>query len=158
VRLCLEKHGLDPRCLTLEVTETASITTGSADFSPLHDLANLGVNISIDDYGTGLSTMEYLKRVPAGELKIDKGFVQALTRSQSDRLMVHSTLQLAHSLGRIVVAEGVETEETLVALRAMGCDIAQGYFIARPMSLEKLKDYLSVSDETMPASRRARAG
>jgi EAL domain-containing protein (putative c-di-GMP-specific phosphodiesterase class I) len=158
VRLTLEKHKLDPECLTLEVTETASIVTGSADFGPLHDLAKLGVHISIDDYGTGLSTLEYLKRVPAAELKIDKSFVQALTRSQSDRLMVHSTLQLAHSLGRSVVAEGVETQETLDALRAMGCDIAQGYLIARPMTFEKLEKYLSLSGGATLTARESRAG
>jgi EAL domain-containing protein (putative c-di-GMP-specific phosphodiesterase class I)/CHASE2 domain-containing sensor protein len=158
VRLCLEKHGLDPRCLTLEVTETASITAGSADLGPLHDLSNMGVRISIDDYGTGLSTLEYLKKVPAVELKIDRGFVQALTRSQSDRLMVHSTLQLAHSLRRTVVAEGVENRETLDALRGMGCDIAQGFFIARPMTFENLTDYLSKSDEVVSDSRKVFAG
>jgi EAL domain-containing protein (putative c-di-GMP-specific phosphodiesterase class I) len=153
VRSILEKHKLDPRCLTLEVTETASIATGSADLCPLHDLARLGVRISIDDYGTGLSTLEYLKKVPAVELKIDRSFIQALTRSQSDRLMVHSTLQLAHSLRRTVVAEGVENQQTLDALRALGCDIAQGFFIARPMTFEKLLEYLSISDLAVARSR-----
>jgi EAL domain-containing protein (putative c-di-GMP-specific phosphodiesterase class I) len=158
VRLCLEKHELDPQCLTLEVTETASITAGSANLGPLDDLAKLGVRISIDDYGTGLSTLEYLKKVPAVELKIDKGFVQAITRSQSDRLMVHSTLQLAHSLRRTVVAEGVENSETLDALCGMGCDVAQGFFIARPMTFEKLLEYLSKSDGASRDSRRSQAG
>jgi EAL domain-containing protein (putative c-di-GMP-specific phosphodiesterase class I) len=157
VRSCLERHKLDPRCLTLEVTETASIATGTGALSPLHDLATLGVHISIDDYGTGLSTLEYLKKVPAAELKIDKGFIQALTRSQSDRLMVRSTLQLAHSLQRTVVAEGVENQETLDALRGMGCDIAQGYFIARPMTLEKLSEFLSTADQAASGSSRFRA-
>jgi EAL domain-containing protein (putative c-di-GMP-specific phosphodiesterase class I) len=155
VRSCLAKHGLDPKCLTLEVTETASITTGLADFGPLHDLAGLGVRISIDDYGTGLSTLEYLKKVPAAELKIDRGFIQALTHSQSDRLMVHSTLQLAHSLGRTVVAEGVENQETLDALRALGCDIAQGFFIARPMNFERLQEYLASSDGALVRPNRS---
>jgi EAL domain-containing protein (putative c-di-GMP-specific phosphodiesterase class I) len=158
VRLCLQKHELDPQCLTLEVTETASITAESANLGPLHDLAKLGVRISIDDYGTGLSTLEYLKKVPAVELKIDKGFVQAMTRSQSDRLMVHSTLQLAHSLRRTVVAEGVENGETLDALCAMGCDVAQGFFIARPMTFEKLVQYLSKPDGASRNWRRSQAG
>jgi EAL domain-containing protein (putative c-di-GMP-specific phosphodiesterase class I) len=99
----------------------------------------MGVQISIDDYGTGLSTLDYLKRIPATEIKIDKSFVQSLGRSQSDKLLVNSTIQLAHSLGHKVVAEGVEEEDTLDALKGMGCDVAQGYLIGRPMVFDAFK-------------------
>ena len=95
-------------------------------------------HISIDDYGTGLSTLEYLKKIPATEIKIDQSFVKGIADNRSDRLMVQSTIGLAHSLDRKVVAEGVEHRETLDLLIEMGCDIAQGYAIGRPMSLESL--------------------
>ena len=101
-------------------------------------LREIGINISIDDYGTGLSTLDYLKKIPAAEIKIDQSFVKAMCDNRSDRLMVQSTIALAHSLGRKVVAEGVEQHEILEALTEMKCDIAQGYIIGRPMSLESL--------------------
>jgi len=104
----------------------------------LSRLRELGVEISIDDYGTGLSTLDYLKKIPANEIKIDQSFVKALCNNRSDRLMVQSTIGLAHSLDRRVVAEGVEEAETLDTLAEMECDLAQGYLIGRPMSLESL--------------------
>jgi EAL domain-containing protein (putative c-di-GMP-specific phosphodiesterase class I) len=137
----LEKHGLAANRLTLEVTETAALNT-SGNLEALLELRYSGVQISIDDYGTGLSTLDYLKRIPATEIKIDKSFVQALGRSRSDKLLVHSTIQLAHSLGQKVVAEGIEDRDTLDALSEMGCDVAQGYFIAKPMKFTSLLRYL----------------
>jgi EAL domain-containing protein (putative c-di-GMP-specific phosphodiesterase class I)/CHASE2 domain-containing sensor protein len=119
----LERHGLDPSRLTLEVTETAAITSTERSLESLLSLRYLGVQISIDDYGTGHSTLDYLKRIPATEIKIDRSFVSAITRSPSDRLLVNSTIQLAHSLGQTVVAEGVEDQETLNSLTAMSCDV-----------------------------------
>ena len=134
----LARHALDARHLTLELTETAAIIGSGDAVDMLARLRELGVNISIDDYGTGLSTLDYLKKIPAGEIKIDQSFVKAMCDNRSDRVMVQSTIALAHSLGRRVVAEGVEQRETLEALTEMGCDIAQGYVIGRPMSLESL--------------------
>ena len=134
----LARHGLEARHLTLELTETAAIIGSGEAVDMLARLRELGVNIAIDDYGTGLSTLDYLKKVPAGEIKIDQSFVKAMCDNRSDRLMVQSTIALAHSLGRKVVAEGVEEREVLEALTEMGCDIAQGYVIGRPMSLESL--------------------
>ena len=134
----LARHGLEARHLTLELTETAAIIGSGEAVDMLARLRELGINIAIDDYGTGLSTLDYLKKVPAGEIKIDQSFVKAMCDNRSDRLMVQSTIALAHSLGRKVVAEGVEEREVLEALTEMGCDIAQGYVIGRPMSLESL--------------------
>jgi EAL domain-containing protein (putative c-di-GMP-specific phosphodiesterase class I) len=139
----LEKHRVSPAVLTLEVTETATMGSEEDAFANLRRLANLGVSFSIDDYGTGFSTLDYLKRIPASELKIDRSFVSLLHKSQSDRIMVNSTIQLAHSLGRKVVAEGVENEEILLELRKMGCDLAQGYHIARPVTLPGLLSLLA---------------
>jgi EAL domain-containing protein (putative c-di-GMP-specific phosphodiesterase class I) len=104
----------------------------------LASLKGLGVGISIDDYGTGLSTLDYLKKIPATELKIDQSFVKSMLDNRSDRLMVQSTIGLAHSLGRKVVAEGVERREILDVLVEMECDVAQGFIVGRPMSLESL--------------------
>ncbi len=137
VRKILERHGLEPARLTLELTETAALASG-ADTSPLFGLRDLGVKISIDDYGTGLSTLEYLKKVPASEIKIDQSFVKSMRDHRSDLVMVQSTIALAHSLGRTVVAEGVESRELLDMLVAMKCEVAQGFIIGRPSSLTDL--------------------
>ena len=137
VRKVLERHHLDPARLTLELTETAALASG-ADTSPLFGLRDLGIKISIDDYGTGLSTLEYLKKVPASEIKIDQSFVKSMRDHRSDLVMVQSTIALAHSLGRTVVAEGVESRELLDMLVAMKCEVAQGFIIGRPCSLNDL--------------------
>jgi EAL domain-containing protein (putative c-di-GMP-specific phosphodiesterase class I)/CHASE2 domain-containing sensor protein len=139
IAILLERHGLAAKNLTLELTETAAIAGSGEALDLLTQLRELGVNISIDDYGTGLSTLEYLKRVPAGEIKIDQSFIKGMMDNRSERLMVSSTIALAHSLGRRIVAEGVETREALELLAEMECDIAQGFITGRPMSLESLR-------------------
>ncbi|USI71379.1 EAL domain-containing protein [Sphingomonas morindae] len=133
----LRRHALSPSLLTLEITETATLTSGRS-LEALNELRALGVRISIDDYGTGLSTLEYLKKIPASEIKIDRVFVQSMLNNSSDLLMVNSTIQLGHSLGHAVVAEGVESEEVLIKLADLHCDIAQGFHIGRPMSFQDL--------------------
>ncbi|WP_017671504.1 EAL domain-containing protein [Blastomonas sp. AAP53] len=139
----LRRHGLAAERLILEITETAAMSSAEAAMQELRDLRSIGLQLSIDDYGTGFSTLDYLKRCPATELKIDRSFVRMLVSSRSDRIMVNSTIELAHSLGEEVVAEGVEDNETLQLLGQMGCDKAQGYLIARPMPYEALIDYLA---------------
>jgi EAL domain-containing protein (putative c-di-GMP-specific phosphodiesterase class I) len=138
VAALLARHRLDPAKLTLELTETAELVDSGEALDMLGRLRELGVELSIDDYGTGLSTLDYLKKIPAGEIKIDQSFIKGLCDNRSDRLMVQSTVGLAHSLGRKVVAEGVEHREILDALIEIGCDSAQGYIIGRPMSLDNL--------------------
>ena len=138
VRKLLTDSGLAPERLTLEVTESAAMTSGRASIRTLEEIGSLGINVSIDDYGTGYSTLEYFKKIPATEVKIDRSFVASIDRNASDRLMVRSTIELAHSLGRIVVAEGVETPEILTELTKLGCDKVQGYLIGRPMKLMNL--------------------
>ncbi|WP_380872481.1 hypothetical protein ACFB49_34140 [Sphingomonas sp. DBB INV C78] len=142
VERTLSRHGLAPELLTLEVTETTAIASADESFANLQRLSAMGVQLSIDDYGTGLSTLEYLKKIPAGEIKIDRSFIGMLDKSQSDRIMVHSTIQLAHSLGRKVVAEGVENAATLAELRRMQCDYVQGYHTGRPMPIAALLSLL----------------
>jgi len=139
----LRRHGLPAERLILEITETAAMSSAEAAMQELRDLRSIGLQLSIDDYGTGFSTLDYLKRCPATELKIDRSFARMLVSSRSDRIMVNSTIELAHSLGEEVVAEGVEDNETLQLLGQMGCDKAQGYLIGRPMPYEALVDYLA---------------
>jgi EAL domain-containing protein (putative c-di-GMP-specific phosphodiesterase class I)/CHASE2 domain-containing sensor protein len=139
----LARHGLPAGLLTLELTETAALTGSGEGLEMISRLRDLGVNISIDDYGTGLSTLDYLKKIPANEIKIDQSFVKGMVDNRSDRLMVQSTIGLAHSLGRRVVAEGVEHRDILDLLMGMGCDIAQGYAVGRPMSLDSLAKRLT---------------
>jgi diguanylate cyclase len=139
----LARHRLSPDLLTLELTETAELAGSGAAFDMLSSLRDLGVTIAIDDYGTGLSTLDYLKKIPASEIKIDQSFVKTMLDNRSDLVMVQSTIALAHSLGRKVVAEGVEHQSVLDALIEMGCDVAQGYIIGRPMSIESVSKRLS---------------
>jgi diguanylate cyclase len=136
----LQKHGLPAACLTLEVTETAALGSNARNLAVLEELRAMGVGISVDDYGTGMSTLDYLQRIPATEIKIDRSFVMGMTENQATRVMVNSTIQLAHSLGMKVVAEGVEDAHTLEELRRMNCDSAQGFYLGRPMTSRRLAD------------------
>jgi EAL domain-containing protein (putative c-di-GMP-specific phosphodiesterase class I) len=128
--------------LCLEVTETAIIGNARLARQTLERFRAAGLTISIDDYGSGLSSLAYLKNIPADELKIDKAFVMNMATDAVDAVLVRSAVSLAHSLGLRVVAEGVENQGALELLRAMGCDMAQGYLIARPMPLSDLATFL----------------
>jgi EAL domain-containing protein (putative c-di-GMP-specific phosphodiesterase class I) len=125
-----------------EITETAVIRDPDSAIAHLHTFAAIGIVIAIDDYGAGLSSLAYLKQLPARELKIDKLFVTQLTSSNRDPLIVRSTIDLAHALEMEVVAEGVETAAALALLSVMGCDVVQGYFISRPIALAALIEFM----------------
>jgi diguanylate cyclase (GGDEF)-like protein len=129
----LRQHGVPPHLICLEITESGVMEDPEHALTVLHDLHALGVSLAIDDFGTGFSSMSYLKQLPVHELKIDRSFVKDIATSTKDESIVRSMTQLAHSLGLKVVAEGVEDDATLDRLRAIDCDIAQGYLIARPM-------------------------
>ncbi len=139
----LTDSGLPPERLTLEVTESAALTTDRTSIRTLEEVGSLGINVSIDDYGTGFSTLEYFKKIPATEVKIDRSFIASIDSNAGDRLMVQSTIELAHSLGRTVVAEGVETHAILAELTNLGCDKIQGYLIGRPMKLAALIEVMA---------------
>ncbi len=132
--------------LVLEVTESAMMRDPESSMATLRRLAEMGVTISIDDFGTGYSSLAYLKHLPVGELKIDKSFIMQMLENAADRQIVRSVIDLAHNLGLDVVAEGVESEETARELAGMGCDIAQGYFFARPMPRDALEAWLKSSE------------
>jgi len=147
--------------ICFEITETAVIENPELALAIIDRFARAGVKVSIDDYGTGLSSLAYLKQIKANELKIDKSFIMALNESQRDALLVRSTIDLAHSLGLQVTAEGVETETSLALLSGMGCDLAQGYLIARPMPMGQFLGFLksepdaAMQAEPMPKPRVA---
>jgi EAL domain-containing protein (putative c-di-GMP-specific phosphodiesterase class I) len=125
-----------------EITETSVIRDPQTAINHLQVFAEMGITLAIDDYGAGLSSLAYLKQLPASELKIDKMFVVQLTSSNRDPLIVRSTIDLAHALGMEVTAEGVESQAALALLSVMGCDMVQGFLISRPISLDALVLFL----------------
>ena len=135
--------------LVFEVTESAAMSDPASAVAALQRYRDLGIAVSMDDYGTGQSTLTYLRQLPLNELKIDRSFVQHAHTSRNDGVLVRSTIQLAHELGLKVVAEGVEDVECLAFLRECGCDLVQGYFISRPLPLPAfltmLRDQFSVA-------------
>ena len=112
----------------------------------MNEFKQAGIGISIDDYGSGLSSLSYLRAIPAEELKIDKVFVENLANGNSDAFLVKSTIDLAHSLGMKLTAEGVETADVLAILRAMGADMIQGYFIAKPLAVDDFLGFMQCPD------------
>ena len=129
----LREHGVPASLLRLEVTESAVMSDAARCMDVLQRLHELGVRLSIDDFGTGYSSMVHLRRLPVDELKIDRSFVLGMTTMAADAVLVRTAIDLGHNLGLTVVAEGVEGLEHAVALRDLGCDVAQGYHYARPM-------------------------
>jgi diguanylate cyclase (GGDEF)-like protein len=140
--------------LCLEITETAVIDNPAVALQMIDRFASAGLKISIDDYGSGLSSLAYLKQIRAHELKIDKAFIIGMAEGRKDALLVRSTIDLAHSLGLQVTAEGVETAVAQALLASMGCDLAQGYLIARPMPVADLIAFLE--QEAVPARAQIR--
>lgn len=128
--------------LGFEITETSVIRDPDSAIANLQIFADIGIVVAIDDYGAGLSSLAYLKQLPARELKIDKLFVTQLTSSNRDPLIVRSTIDLAHAMEMEVVAEGVETHAALALLTVMGCDMVQGFLISRPIALDALVAFL----------------
>jgi EAL domain-containing protein (putative c-di-GMP-specific phosphodiesterase class I) len=126
--------------LIFEITETAVIENPHTALAMIDRFAEAGISVSIDDFGTGLSSLAYLKRIRGHELKIDKSLIEDVTESQRDALIIRSTIDLAHSLGLKVTAEGVETDAAFALLAGMGCDYIQGYLIAKPMPVLDLVD------------------
>lgn len=134
----LRKHQINPDLLTCEITESVAMEDTEATLRFFTELAAVGVHISIDDFGSGYSSLAYLRKLPAGELKIDRSFVLDLESSEEARKIASAVVQLAQALKLKVVAEGVETEEQYQILRQFGCDELQGFLFARPMSAKAL--------------------
>ena len=130
------------RALKLEITEHVLMADPGRMTAALESMDRLGVDLSLDDFGTGYSSLVHLRRLPVSEIKVDRSFVQRMTSDADDAVIVRSIVDLAHSLGLRVVAEGVETVDTWRALQALGCDLAQGFLISRPLPGDQLTRWL----------------
>ncbi len=139
---------IDPASLVLEVTEGAMMMNPKKSLEILNEFHALGFGVSIDDFGTGYSSLAYLKNLPADEIKIDKSFVMNMANDKKDESIVKAAVDLAHNLDLKIVAEGVEDEITLDMLSEMGCDYAQGYYLAKPMPSEELLLWMKDSEWT----------
>ena len=146
VQALLERSGLSPEQLVLEITESMIMADPVHALKQLTRLNRMGIKLAIDDFGTGHSSLAYLKRLPVQELKIDKAFVQGLMQDRNDAAIVRAAIDIARDLGLKVVAEGIEDKQTWHGLVAMGCDEGQGYFISKPLPADEftrwLRDYM----------------
>jgi diguanylate cyclase (GGDEF)-like protein len=134
----LSRHGVDARALTLELTESSLMVDPEVAKRNMQRLSELGVSVAIDDFGTGYSSLAYLTDLPIGELKIDKSFVRAMSSDTRNAIVVRSTIELAHNLGLRTVAEGIEDAFTFERLRALGCELAQGFHMSKPLPAHAL--------------------
>lgn len=143
------EHQVDPGQLEVEITEYTLVEDVEGNMASLDVVRKMGLGIAVDDFGTGHSSLSYLKRLPIDKFKIDRSFVKELPGSASDTAIVQAVVQMAHALGLHVVAEGVETEEQRALLQRLGCDHAQGYLFSRPVTAERLAALLQAGSEEM---------
>lgn len=157
VRDSVEIHGVNPKRLTLEVTERVMVDDQLVMLQQLGRLRELGTHISLDDFGTGFSSLSYFRDLPVDEIKIDKGFVQRMLESDKDHAIVKAVIDLAHNFSMRVVAEGVESMEIAGRLSELGCDVLQGFVFDRPLIVEKFEaDYGVPSGRARPGPGRTR--
>jgi len=140
----LKQHAVPPGLIEIEFTESAMASNPEVVRQRVQAIRELGVQVAIDDFGSGFSNLSYLKSIPADIMKIDRSFIRSLAEDEADQVIVPSIIHLAHQLGFSVVAEGVESERTARILHHLGCDFAQGYAIARPMPAEELEEWLGM--------------
>jgi len=139
-----------PGSVSFEITETAMMQDTKKAIANLHKWSDAGIKLAIDDYGSGLSSLGYIKEIPSNELKLDRVFVTDVASSNRDRMLVKSTVDLAHNLGLEMTAEGVETEEGLALLKLLGCDWAQGFVLSKALPLEELIKFLREMEDLAP--------
>ncbi len=139
----IARTGIEASLLVLEITESVIMRDPVASTSALQALKEIGVRIAVDDFGTGYSSLAYLRRFPVDLLKVDQAFVQGLGRDPEDSAIVAAVVSLARTLGMEAIAEGVETDAQLAELRTLGCDMAQGFFMARPMAADAVEQLLA---------------
>lgn len=147
------RHEVPSELITVEVTESALVEDPQRAQETIRGLKEQGFRISIDDYGTGYSSLAYIQRLHCDELKVDRAFVTHAAGDGKDAAIVHSTIELGHSLGLTVVAEGVEDREVMEVLRKLGCDLAQGYVISRPLPAESLATWIATCEWTTKPAR-----
>lgn len=146
----LARHGVARDSLELELTETMAMVDPERSLEVLVALAGLGVDLAIDDFGTGYSSLAHLQRLPVHRLKIDRSFVTSMVHDQASAAIVRSTIELARNLGLTVVAEGVEDDVTLMSLREMGCDVAQGFGLGRPVPADQIAALVDLIEHRVP--------
>jgi EAL domain-containing protein (putative c-di-GMP-specific phosphodiesterase class I) len=142
VAAALRQSGVDPGCIQLEITESVAMEDAEAAVTTLQQLKALGIQLAIDDFGTGYSSLAYLKRFPVDELKIDRAFVSGLGRDSEDASIVNAVASLGHALNLSIVAEGIETIEEARQVHALGCEVGQGYYFAKPMARAEVDGFL----------------
>ncbi|HEY2161776.1 MAG TPA: GGDEF domain-containing phosphodiesterase, partial [Solirubrobacteraceae bacterium] len=147
VERMLDEHHLAPDALQLEVTESMLMSDPDRALATVVRLREQGIRVAVDDFGTGYSSLANLKRLPINELKIDRSFISPLLSDESDLIIVRSTINLGHDLGLTVIAEGVEDELTLKRLEMLGCDLAQGYHLSRPLAPGAFDDWIGRAEE-----------
>jgi diguanylate cyclase len=150
IREAIARHGIEPRRLIFEITESVAMENVAASLKVFEQLASIGVQLSIDDFGTGYSSLSYLSKLPASQLKIDRSFVKELGTSSNALAIVEAVVHLAHALKLQVVAEGVETQTQHEALLALGCDELQGFLFAKPMPPADLARWLQAQPTAAP--------
>lgn len=143
IETIFEKYQIDPSKIFLELTETAAMDEPEVGLAALNQLAALGLKVSIDDFGAGYSSLSYLKQLPASEVKLDRSLILGITSSESSRIIVKASIDMAHALGYKVVTEGVEDTETYQLMKELGCDELQGFWLCKPKSLTDIEDWLS---------------
>lgn len=144
----LKESHLDPKYLEVEITETAVMDNADETIGKLNKISQMGINISVDDFGTGYTSISYLKQFPVSILKIDQHFIKGIPENQDDIAIVSAVLALGHNLGLEIVAEGVETAEQMEFLTEHGCDLIQGYFLSRPLPANKIIQQFTKSGQT----------
>jgi EAL domain-containing protein (putative c-di-GMP-specific phosphodiesterase class I) len=149
IERAVRQSGLDPRTLKLEITESVVMQNVESTLTTVRALKALGIQLAIDDFGTGYSSLTYLKRFPLDTLKIDRSFVDGLGQDAQDTAIVRSVVALAKTLNLSITGEGVETAEQRMHLKQLGCDMAQGYFFARPSPPEAV-DAMLLNDSAPP--------
>jgi EAL domain-containing protein (putative c-di-GMP-specific phosphodiesterase class I) len=154
----LDTYSLPADALQLEITESMIMSDPDRALATVTRLSNLGVRMSVDDFGTGYSSLANLRRLPIDELKIDRTFVSPMLQDESDLIIVRSTINLGHDLGLRIIAEGVEDGATLERLALLGCDLAQGYHLSRPMPADAFDAWLLKTDPVAPAASPASSG
>jgi len=146
VRSALQTHSLTPSSLIIEITETVLMKDANATVTLLHRLKDLGVMIAIDDFGTGYSSLAYLRQFPVDVLKIDRSFVSEMSGSPDAAALIHTLVELGHTLGLVTLAEGIEQEGQIEGLRSENCDHGQGYLFSRPVAASRIEELLTRID------------
>jgi EAL domain-containing protein (putative c-di-GMP-specific phosphodiesterase class I) len=158
VARALQVSGLEPRYLSLELTESVLVNHHKEGTDALHALRAMGLHLAVDDFGTGYSSFSYLKHFPLDTLKIDRSFIREIAAQPDDAAITTAIIAMGHALGLRVIAEGVETEAHLTLLQKQGCDEIQGYLVGRPVPADRFVEHLSKKRQaSAPAVRRQRS-